>query len=334
VKFVVYAPALNGDDSVLSLIDRLVDRFAEEVHLVEIPDADLLQDSIWYQKARATRRKLLTSAIGKPLRAGHDGLGPHAKAVEVLDAESARLAERLAHSPLVILVEDREADGVLLDIIVNELGWPELQKLWRNGKTVTPRAAAIETAGGIGAIPQRVERAVSDAAEEMRPQRLFVLCDSDARWPGDQNESLARRISAVRKVCAKFNVPYHVLRKRCAENYIPDQVFEAIREDLRNSSDVDRFNALLRRSKEQRDHFPVKDGLSPEERVEAIQAGLYHISEEKDLKLLEDRLFQRRPRALLRLNSERRESFTAVGLRERDGEGELDLLLRKIAREL
>ncbi len=48
VRFVVYTSALNGDDSVLSIIDRLIDRLADEVHRVDIPDADLLQESAWY----------------------------------------------------------------------------------------------------------------------------------------------------------------------------------------------------------------------------------------------------------------------------------------------
>ena len=43
MRFIVHADALNGDDEVLSLIDRLVDRIAYEVHRVEVPDADLLQ---------------------------------------------------------------------------------------------------------------------------------------------------------------------------------------------------------------------------------------------------------------------------------------------------
>lgn len=330
MKFVIHNPVLNSDDSVLSLIDRLVDRLGDEVHRLEVAEVDLLQGSDWYRNARQTRQKVLMSAVAKPPRVASDNRGPHMKVIEVLDAESARMADKLAHTPLVVLVEDRESDGVLLDILVEELGWPELQMLWTNEKKATPRATEVETAGGKEAIPQRVERAVRDAAEEDRPQRLFVLCDSDAKWPGDNNTPLA----AVCDACAKHGVPHHVWRKRCAENYIPDQVFETVREDPRNSIRVDQFNALLRRSRIQRDHFPVKDGLTAAERSEALQAGLYDASEETDLRLLEARLFQKRPRPLLRLNRERRGSFTAGGLRARDGEGELDALLHAIAQEL
>jgi hypothetical protein len=293
LKFILSTSALNDDDSVLSLIDRLVDRLGEEVHRLDVLDLDLLQESLWYQKARSTRRAVLMSALTKPPTVVNDRQGPHVKTVEVLDAESARLADKLAHTPLVILVEDRESDGVFLDLVVEELGWPALRALWKNGRTVTPRAAELDTAGGKGSIPQRIE-----------------------------------------KVCARGDVPYYIWKKRCAENYIPDEVFEAAREDPHNLNDVKRFDALLRRSPEQRDHFPVKDGLSAGERSQAIQAGLYNSSEEEDLALLEKPLFPKRPRPFLRLHRDRRESFTARGLRARDPEGELDAVLNAIAQEL
>ncbi len=330
MRFVIHATALNGDDRILALIDRLVDRIADEVHRIDVPDADLLQDSDWYRQARRTYRKVLISALGNPPRRAVDEHGPHRASIEVTDADSAQLAYKLAQTPLVVLVEDRESDGVLLEILVEELGWPALRALWLRGQEVTPRAVKIDTAGG--AIPVRVDRAASDAAQENRPLRLFVLCDSDARWPGDDQN--VRTLKAVREVCDKHQVPYKIWEKRCAENYIPDEVFEAVRDDLRNVSHVERFNALLRRSRLQRDHFPIKAGLSEKERGAAIETGLYDKTEEADLMLLEKRLLAKRPRPLKRLYDKHREYFTADGLRRRDGKGELDSLLLAIARKL
>jgi hypothetical protein len=333
LRFLIHSAALNDNDKALSLIDGLIDRLADEVHWVELADADLLQESSWYQSARPTRRKVLLSAVARPPRVSGKR-GPHSKTIEVFDAESIKLAHRLSSTPLVILVEDREADGVLLEIVVQELGWPELQLLWANGKNVTPRAIEIDTAGGIGAIPQRVERAVNDAAEEGRPHRLFVLCDSDARWPNDQSETVTKSLAAVREACLRHKVPHHVFYKRTAENYVPDQTFEEVRDDPHNIDNIDRFNAFLRRSHVQKNHFPIKDGLKLAERSDAIKAGLYSSSEEDDLRLLEERLLPKRPRTLSQLNNERRSTFTADGLRARDGEGELDTLLYAIAQEL
>lgn len=333
MRFVLRASALSGDDELFGLIDRLVDRAADEVHRVDVPDADLLQASGWYEGARPTRRKILTSAVAVPPRKHANSHGPHTKQFEVCDIGSARVADKLAHVPLKILVEDREADGVLLQILVEELGSPELRSLWKRGQTITPRAIEIENAGGINAMPHRVNRAVSDATVEGRPVRFFVLCDSDVRWPGDSGPSHVS-IAKLRQACADTLIPLHVLQKRSAENYIPDAVIEAVRDAPQNTGNIHRFKALLQRTPVQRDHFPVKDGLSDEERAVALAAGLYDPSEEPDLHLLKERLFPKRPRPLLLLSSERRAEFTGHGLRTRDCNGEIDILLDAIAKEL
>lgn len=334
MKFVLYATALNGNDEVHDLIDRLVDRVADEVHRIEVPEADLLLESGWYQSARKTRCKVLTAAVAVPPRKHTDPHAPHSKRIEIRNIEEARVADKLAHAPLTILVEDRESDGILLDILVEEVALPELSNLWKRGKTVTPRVIEIQTAGGIGAMPQRVERAVTDANGAGHPIRLFVLCDSDRRWPGDNEHPTHPGRIKLRQKCADLSIPLHILQKRNAENYIPDSVFEVVRDDPRNTSNVGRFNALLRRSPTQRDHFPVKDGMPDAERVAATAAGLYHGAEVPDLLLLKERLFPKKPRPLVRLNNERRDEFTAHGLNLRDGSGEIVTLLDAIAREL
>jgi len=335
MRFVLHEAALNGDDRILVLIDRLVDRIADEVHRVDVPAAHLLHESEWYAQARPTRRKILTSAVAIPPRkTAGDARGPHIKAVDVSDALSAEIADKLAHTPLVVMVEDRESDGVLLEIIVEELGWKSLRSLWKLGQEITPRAIAIETSVGADAIPQRVERVASDASREGRPLRCFVLCDSDARWPGDDAPDVARKLDAVRNACTKYSVSYHVWRKRSSENYIPDEVFRDVRDDPRNRGRMERFDALLRRSPPQRDHFPIKKGLLPKERDQAIAAALYDVAEQPDLELLKERLFASRRRPLKQLQEERRASFTADGLRKRDGSGELDTFLRALAKEL
>ena len=50
--------------------------------------------------------------------------------------------------------------------------------------------------------------------------------------------------------------------------------------------------------------------------------------------LLEESFFPNRSRPLQLLCQERREEFTADGLRERDGESEIEALLQAIAKEL
>jgi hypothetical protein len=335
MRFIVLDSALNGNDEVLVLIDRLVDRLADEVHSLDVPAADLLQESSWYRSARQTRRKVLTTALAQPPRK-QDRRGPHLKTVQVEDSDSARIADKLAHTPLVILVEDRESDGVLLEILIEELAWPALRELWVRGQKTSPRALDLVTAGGVDNIPQRLQRAVSDADTEGRPLRLLLLYDSDARWPGDE-ELKRKTLTKIESLCEGNSVPRHVWRKRSAENYIPDEIFIELRDRCRTKNERERFEVFLNLSCAQRDHFPIKKGLTPEEREKAVEACLYDAldaSEKQRLESLAKRLIPGRQRILPQLRFEYRSLFTAEGLRQRDGRGELEQVLRSIAKEL
>ncbi len=334
MRFVLHQAALNGADDTLARLDRVVDRIADEVHEIEVPDADLLEGSQWYASARQTRRKLVKKAVAAPVRAGGNTSSVHAKTLSVSSAADAELADKLAHTPLILLVEDRESDGVLIEILAEECGTAEFTKFWAASQRCSPKAVEIDTAGGVSAMPARIARAAQDAASEGRPLRMVAVCDSDARWPGDQGHGSVHDLVNVSNACTAYAVPLHVLKKRCAENYIPDDVVVAARNDPRNASDAHRFDALLRRSPAQRDHFPIKDGLDNTERTAATSAGHYDPSEDADLDLLSTRLFPKRPRPMLRLHGERRAAFTGPGLLARDGNGEIDALLNLIASEV
>jgi len=136
------------------------------------------------------------------------------------------------------------------------------------------------------------------------------------------------------QLCTEQGVALHVLKKRSAENYIPDEVFEAWRDDVNVFNDKNRFEAYLRRTKPQRDHFPLKDGLSKEELALATDEGLYSPADAADTPLLERRLFPKRPRLLKRLLDSHVEFFSTSGLTSRDGDSELSGLLEMIAEHL
>lgn len=331
MRFILHQEALDGADDILDRIDRIVDRVADDVHEIEVPDADLLEASRWYGSARQTRRRLVKTAVAAPVRAGGRGRSLHCRSM-VVDERNAELAEKLAHTPLILLVENRESDGVLLEILIEECGTPTFTKFWAASQRCSPRAVEIDTAGGKGEIPARIGRAVQDAALEGRPIRMVVVCDSDARWPAD--EESVRGLRNVTDACESSGVPLHVLAKRCAENYIPDDVILELRNSPRNTADAHRFDALLRRSAVQRDHFPIKDGLKTPERAQGTAAGHYNAHDAADLDLLATPLFPRRPRPMLLLRNERRRAFTGPGLLARDGNSEIEAILSLIASEV
>lgn len=334
MTFVFFDAALNLDgERDARLVARIMDRVADAVHRLVMVDADQLEQSTWYKGADPSLRQLAVKASSGPVRAIPPG-EPHRKEVEVRTAEDLIRAERLAHSPLVILVEDREADGVLLELFVEECGSLALVDLWSAGSRLTPRAWEIDTAGGIGGIPDRIERAVEDARAEGRPVRLFVLCDSDRRWPDDTAHGSVKALRNVDEMCKQNSVAYHVLRKRCAENYIPDEVFEAVRDEPSQANHSARFDALLRLSSPQRDYFPIKDGLDDAERSLATAVGHYTATDAAQMDLLKERLLLKRPRPMKQLVPDRRSAFTRAGLAARDGQNEIEALLHALAAEL
>jgi len=156
MRFLLRPEALDGDDEILGLIDRLIDRLADEIHRIEVVDVDSLKSSNWFQSARSIRQKVLITAVATPPRRHTNLAGLHTKRIEISNADQARTADKLAHTPLTILVEDREADGILLDILVEELGSSELRTLWARGQTVAPPAMVIDTAGGVDAVAKEL----------------------------------------------------------------------------------------------------------------------------------------------------------------------------------
>lgn len=332
MRFEIASEILDGEDRLLARIDRIVDRLADGVHEVEV-DASRLRSTKWFASTRATRRQLLMQASSTPpVRGRARGRALHSKRYSVNNAVECEVAEKLAHTSLTILVEDREADGRLLELIVDELAPPEMQRVWR--AAVSPPSVRVDSSGGIGSMQARLERALADAHGEGRPARVFVLCDSDRRWPGDEDAEGTKVAIRVRAFCEAQDVPCHVLCKRTVENYIPDQVFRELLDDPEWTSRHATIRALLDLNATQRDHLPIKDGLSTNERERASATGLYNPEDDERLALLEKRIFRRSPRPMVALTDERRGAFTARGMSERDGAGELRVLLDKIFKEL
>ncbi len=332
MNLVITEDVFNADDPTLRILDQITDRVEDGVHRLEIRDADQLKESRFFQDARSTRQKFLLAVASRP-PAHRTSRRTHLSDV-VIDSPSAALrAKSVAYTPLTILVEDREADGILLEILVEKQAPRELRELWDAAFKAVPVGLEFVTSGGVNAMPQRVSRMLAEVGSG-RALRLIVVCDSDTRWPGDTGSSSQTSIDELQALCAGSGITCHVLNKRTAENYIPDEVFVAASRIPANLSNKPRFEAFLRRTSSQRDHFPVKDGMGNEERDLVLDEGFYLAAEEGDLDLLRDRLFPKRPRLMLQLHKEYLGAFTLAGLRDRDGIGEIDALLNIIAVEL
>lgn len=334
MRFVLYEGALNSEDSHLRLLDRIVDRIADEIHILDVIDADVLQESRWYTSARQTHQKLLMSAVASPVRETNSPRQLHTRTVHIGAAEDIARAEKLAHTPLTVLVENGESDGALLDIFVEKCAEEGFRSLWLNAMASTPRPVVVESAGGVGEFCGRISKLATDASREKRELRLIAVCDSDARWPGDSTNTSRRDVERVGECCKQHGITHIVLKKRSAENYIPDDVVRAYQANPKIINDRDRFGFFLSLTALQRDHFPVKTGLKADERDAAVNAGLYGEADVERLKPLEEKLFRVSGKLLVALVEGFNTSFTEQGLRARDGKDEIDQILTAIASEL
>lgn len=312
---------LLDDAEALRHVDVLVDRL--EVHDVTT-DVLVLAGSLW-ARSRPGRSGDWKKRLARPVSRGRDGPALHRQAIEVADARQAEAAARQAVSPLVILVEDYEADGRFLDVVVEELG-ADLALLWAACKSATPAGLRIDSAS-LGNMPVRIRREVESARTQGRPVRLLVIHDSDRRWPGDEGDLKAT--GNIARACRDGGAPPpHALRKRTVENYIPDETFRAIRDATRDSKKAAALDALLSLTSTQRDHIPIKLHGKEDE----LDGSLYDGADRRALADIKQ-VFKKRPRPIVAVldTFDERDTFTAETLRARDARGELDALLQRIA---
>jgi hypothetical protein len=143
------------------------------------------------------------------------------------------------------------------------------------------------------------------------------MSDSDAKHPGD----ISAQALDVKRTSRELGVTAHVLQKRSIENYIPDDAlidFASTRVDRQWA--VQKITSLPPPA---RDHYPMKDGLTDSD-IEHSK-GLYPEGFPRNLKLgdfMHD---------FLDNFSYTLENFS---LRQRDGVGELDLLLDALEQNL
>ena len=327
MRFRVGLPGLDGADSTLHALDGVLRRVELGVHLLELPDADLLEAHPWYQAGTGARQKMLMEAARETTYApAQGGGGPHARVHEVADPVSAARAERLANTPLTVVVENDASDRALLNATVRALGPAPLVRLW--DLEVDPPAVDVSGPGGNGEVMKKVQRLCEEARRRDRPARIFVLVDSDGEVPGERKTSPATVLDG----CGSVGVPVHVLRKRTAESYIPDGVWRSLAAAHRATLEGP-VAALLCLGPAQRDHVNLDKG-APWNPTNAAAAALFAGVSAEDERQLTANLKGRGETMRILALVQPEHAPDADDLRARDGAGELDMLLAMIAAEL
>lgn len=121
------------------------------------------------------------------------------------------------------------------------------------------------TGGGCTNVRNYLEGKVAQHGERPKFLRHFVILDGDRRYEGHDISKYDSLIAYLRSI----NVKFHILEKRCMENYLPVDCFPAAD---KNREWLNAFNALTPR---QRDFFNIGGGFRgdvPEGRKKEIDS--------------------------------------------------------------
>jgi len=240
--FAIAPAAMNGEDTVLNKLDALLMRVEDDVHELEIIDADFLEASAWYESCRSDRRNMLVKCAQTSIHRSPRTRGPHLRRVVVTDETTAANARELAHTPLHVLLENADSDGALVKFAVMVFANPATWELcYGTGSRRTPPAVVIESRGGHGELKKLLLTRIKEAADRGLEPRIVVMTDSDGEWVGDVKDYA----KTIRDECAALRVPCPPLNKRTAENYIPDAVWSAWPAGRQNTTDIGSLASIV-----------------------------------------------------------------------------------------
>ena len=247
-------------DTIVSLLEQPHIR-----HSVDPAQVGEIEASAWLADARGYRGSTLELLKRK---AGAVAREVPSDAVTLVVDDRASLSGEIASSreirahpycaitllchPLYLIVEDEVSDGSFVLWMARLLGREVIQNSYNNGRLL------FRHAGGKGQIGKSAKALTYGVwPREQRPilslkLRALALLDSDARFPGDQqNASIIIEVS-------EHVVFVHQLGRRSIENYVPTKYF---RRRLAADGQGGLADAYFRMTDEQQSHFPIKRGF-------------------------------------------------------------------------
>lgn len=327
VRFVLPDDQTAFNDDEIASIARIVGGFEDGWHELVAPDpGDSRLDAYYAQNP--THRELLeksyTSAFAYGrLAARVISVWARLETTDEKPQGTWGLREAIAYlaQPLEVLVENERNDGAFYMAVFDATS-PRLAARFKGARP----AVRFGQGGGKAEVIKLIESRFGRASEQGDvPPRLFVLLDSDARYP-DHTNSESRKLQIL---CDKYGVRQHLLEKRSIENYVGDSQLHEYASSYPDVEPSVRF--LVQLEPAQRDHFPVKSGfpivdgmprgVSDEERQ--LYSGIQWPSEFRPmLKRLMDFILSREP------------VVTLSDLTDRDAVEEVERLAAKLDEEI
>ena len=331
--FVIQPSAMDGAESVLNALDSILNRVEDNVHNLEIADAERLETTSWFRQSRSGRKEMLEEIAQVSAWRSRRERGPHLRRVDVNDEISAVTAQPMAYTSLRVLLENAGSDGALVGAALRTFGSQDtLELCFGDPSRLDPPAITMDNAGGSGELKKLLEKRLKDASDRKRSPRLIVIADSDGEWVGDVKECAKE----IRRMCEERNVPCPPLNKRTAENYIPDAVWMAWSEDRNNTSKRPVVAELLKLSPDQRDYVRIGDGNSaPWDETNPKAVELFSdVSTEAFALLKQASLKGRGEHMMIFALDEHQAVLTPATFNSRDPQGDLLSIVRAIEDEL
>ncbi len=113
----------------------------------------------------------------------------------------------------------------------------------------------FENAGGCTNVKNFLFAQRGYSGERQKFLHCFVLLDGDRRYPSDQEPDV--KYKRLKEKMKEWGVPYHVLEKRCMENYMPDEAMNT----LKNEETKGWIEAYLTLTAEQKDFISIAEGF-------------------------------------------------------------------------
>lgn len=242
-----FTPEALDDPSTWDSLDRIFFLFMDGLHYWEIPNEDEVAESKWFKDGVGSHAQLRKAEAFK--KAVTDAAYPkdHRRILKVAAKATApdevphEIAVQLSRFPLTIILENSENDAAFLQIMAKLYDHAWLANGIKENRIQWGHAGGI--AGVVPLLTQLLGRGHPKT-------RIFVLIDSDSRFPGDAKPDPTN----VTAHCKGTEVPHHMLSLRAIENYIPATIVSKVCEPKQ-------WEVLSILNATQADHYHFKSGF-------------------------------------------------------------------------
>lgn len=157
-------------------------------------------------------------------------------------------AIRYLLQPLSLLVENSLNDAYFLRALFNAFDKEGALLIAYNNNWLQ-----FDNAGGCTNVENYINAQVAHFQGKTKFLRYWVMLDGDKRY----STQVVSKYNKLVKQLEDWNIEYHILDKRCMENYMPTKAIEL----LKNKVNEDWINAYLSLSENQKDYLNIGGGF-------------------------------------------------------------------------